>query len=123
MPSISWKLEADKKTITLRLPDHPDIALPLDAAAVDALLAGVGELRRAMEPAHPAAYERKIQLKALADPAWVVEQEAMLGNPVLHVRDQGFGWLHYMIPKVEARKLAALLLEQADAPAPRSRTE
>jgi hypothetical protein len=55
---------------------------------------------------------------AVSNPAWVTEPDAMLGNTLLHIRDPRFGWLHYLIPKEEARKLAGLLQAQADAEPP-----
>jgi len=55
---------------------------------------------------------------AVTNPAWVVEPDAMMGNALLHVRDPRYGWLHFLIPKDEARKLAGALLAQADAPPP-----
>ena len=46
----------------------------------------------------------------------LTEPEMMLGNSVLHIRDPRYGWLHYVLSRKSARKLAGLLAAQADAP-------
>jgi len=49
---------------------------------------------------------------ALGDPIWRTEPELMEGNSLLHVRHPGLGWLHFLIPKTEAEKLAGFLQAQ-----------
>lgn len=52
------------------------------------------------------------------DPAWYVESEALTGTPLLHVRDQFFGWRHYALPRPEAARLGDMLFQLAQAPDP-----
>jgi len=47
----------------------------------------------------------------------------LLGNTLLHLRDPRFGWLHYMVPREEARKLARVLQAHVDTPPPGSATK
>jgi hypothetical protein len=39
-------------------------------------------------------------------------------NSLLHIRDARFGWLHYAIPRAEARKLAEFPHKPVNAPSP-----
>jgi hypothetical protein len=118
MPGPNWKLDDDGKTVTLTIPTDPPVALQLDASQVDAMLQNLGLFRGSMQPDVPAAYALGQKTPAIRDPAWVSEPEAMMGDSLLHIRDPRFGWLHYIIPKSEAKKLADFLQIQAAAPPP-----
>src|SRR5260370_37552977 len=59
-------------------------------------------------------------VKAIPDPLWMTEPDANEGNTLLHIRDPRYGWLHYMIPREDARKLAAYIQNQVDPPRPRT---
>ncbi len=122
MSGPNWKIDDDRKTVTVTFPTTPPVALKLGVTGVEDILARLGDFRATMAPevAHTFAMGQKVE--ALPDPAWVVEPELMAGDTLLHMRDSRYGWLHYLIPRDEARKLAALLIAQADAPpAPRDK--
>ena len=118
MSGPDWKLEDDLKTLTVSFPSNPPVALKLDAAGVQDLLANLGEFRSFMKPEIEKDWTPGQRAGAIPDPRWMVEPELMRGNSFLHLRDPRFGWLHYVIPREEARKLGQLLIALADAPPP-----
>ena len=118
MTGPNWKLEDDLKTVTVTFPSDPPVALQLDAAAIDDMLKSLGEFRANMLPPHAPEFALGQTFLSVPNPAWATEPDAMLGNSILHLRDPRFGWLHYMIPKEQAGKLADYLKVQAETPAP-----
>jgi hypothetical protein len=42
----------------------------------------------------------------------------MTGDALLHIRDDGFGWLHYALSRETARSLGESLIALADGPMP-----
>jgi hypothetical protein len=116
MSGPNWKLDEDGKTVTLTFPTEPPVALKLDAVQVDDLLRNLGIFRGSMKPEVPTKYALGLKVEAVPDPAWMTEPDLMLGDSLLHIRDPRFGWLHYLIPKTEAKKLAEFLQTQANAP-------
>jgi hypothetical protein len=54
------------------------------------------------------------------DPNWATEPAVINQgfHTILHIRDPRFGWLHYALPRDEARNLAALIQHQLDLPRP-----
>jgi hypothetical protein len=117
MTGREWKLEDDYQHVTLSLPDQ-DIKLVFDVPAVDEVLQNLGDFRGNMKPEIPKTYAMGQKVKAINDPAWVTELELMQGNTLLHLCDPRYGWLHYSIPREEARKLAQYLQNQVDAQLP-----
>ena len=109
-----WKLEDDLKTVTVTFPSDPPMTLKLDAAGVDLLLHGLGGLRTLMQPQPAPEFATGQEFVAVPDPSFSTETDGLHGNSVIHLRDPRFGWLHYMIPKEHARKLAVSLAMQAD---------
>jgi hypothetical protein len=118
MTGPNWKLEDDYKTVTVTFPSVPNVALKLDAAGIEEMQKNLGTLRAAMKPEVSKTFALGQGVHAVPDPIWMTEPDVMLGNSLLHIRDPRFGWLHYLIPKNEARKLAEYLQNQADAPPP-----
>lgn len=118
MSGPEWKLEDDHETITITFPTDPPVAVQWKAAAVDEHLQKLGEFRANMRPEISKTFALGQLVGAVPNPAWMTEPDAMQGDPLLHIRDPRFGWLHYLIPKEEARKLAGFLQRQVDAPPP-----
>ena len=116
MTGPNWSLSEDRRYITVAFPTDPPVSLKLDAEAVDDHLAKMGELRALMRPEHAADWPLGQKVGAIPDPRWVTEPEMLDGNSLLHVRDPRFGWLHYLILRDDARKLADYLRVQADQP-------
>lgn len=116
MSGPHWKLDDEGKCVTVTFPTDPPISLKLDATEVDVLLSNLGDFRALMQPEHHRISPVGQTVQAIPDPMWYTQPDAMAGNPLLHIRDPRYGWLHYMIPRDEARKLAGFLQTQADAP-------
>jgi len=116
MTGPNWKLDDDLKTITLTFPTDPPVALQLEVSGVEDILKNLGEFRAAMTPEVQKTFAMGQKVGAIPDPAWVTEPDLLAGDSLVHIRDPRYGWLHYLIPREEARKLATLLQNQVDAP-------
>lgn len=114
MAGPNWKLEDDFETVTLTLPTDPPVALRLSTSDVDNILKNLGDFRGTMKPAISTQSPLGQKVLAIPDPQWASEPDVMLGQSLFHLRDPRFGWLHYLLPKQEARNLAEFLLKQAD---------
>lgn len=117
MGELRLELREDGRLhISIAKPEENPLAL--DAAAVSRLIESLGELRAAMNPAVAEGWAPAQRVAVIPDPCWYTEPEMMQGNSLLHIRDARYGWLHYVIPKAEAKKLAEFLNRQATAPFP-----
>ena len=114
MSGPNWNLDDDSKTVTVTFPTNPPVALKLDAANVEDLLKNLGDLRALMTPAVASDYAPGQLVGVIPDLKWMTEPEIMMGASLLHFRDPRYGWLHYLIPPEEARKLAGFLNAQVD---------
>lgn len=121
MKGPNWKLNDDLDTVTVTFPTEPPATLKLDAQGVEEILSNLGEFRALMKPEIPRDYALGQKSEAIPDPKWVTEPDALMGNSLLHIRDPRFGWLHYLIPKAAAQKLAEFLQNQITAPPPGQR--
>lgn|SRR6185369_7003676 len=90
----------------------------MDLTAVDDMLKNLGEFRALMTPEIHRVSPLGQKVFAINNPMWATEPDVMLGHSLLHLRDPRFGWLHYLFPRNEARKLADLLQTQSDNPPP-----
>jgi len=111
----NWNLEGDGETVTVTFPTSPIIKLKLGVKEIEELLRHLGNFRRLMKPEVPSLFAPGQKVMAVPDPAWATEVDAMVGSTLLHVRDPRYGWLHYVIPRDEARKLAGFLQTHADS--------
>src|SRR5262249_23027629 len=104
----------DGRSLTIRLPGDPAVEWRLSAAATDTLLESLGRLRARLKPEVVSQFRRGHKGDSgVEDPRWVLEREALRGDPLLHIRDPRFGWLHYLIPAAEALRLSDGLRAQA----------
>ena len=83
MSGPNWKLEDDRKSVTLSLPTEPPASIQLDAAGVEDALNKLGEFRAAMSPVIPVTYEMGQKIDAIVHPIWATETEVTLGDTVL----------------------------------------
>jgi hypothetical protein len=114
----NWKLEDNQRHVTITFPTTPPAALQLDVAGIEDILTHLGDFRSVMWPEVTKIPPRRGDVvKAIPAPIWWTEPTAQ-GDTMLHIRDPRYGWLHYMIPREEARKLAAYIQNQVDAPRP-----
>ena len=118
MRAPDWKLEDDRKTVTLTFDTEPRVSLKLDVGAVEEILANLGDFRGGMTPEVKRNWVGGQKVQAVPDPRWYTEPDLMRGDSLLHIRDSRFGWLSYLLPREEARKLGQLLIEQANTPDP-----
>ncbi len=103
---------------SLTFDTEPRVSIRLDVDAVDEALAKLGEFRGAMTPEMKKDWVQGQKVKAVTDPRWFTEPELMRGDSLLHLRDLRFGWLSYLLPREEARRLGQYLIEQAAAADP-----
>jgi hypothetical protein len=96
----------------------PTVASTMATSEVDETLAALDACRRGMLPAVPLTYSRGQPIRWCRDPEIDVEHEQLGGDLGLHVRHEGFGWLHFVISKDYAGRLSAALAVFADAPRP-----
>ncbi len=118
MRAPDWKLDDDLKTVTLTFDTEPRVSLKLAVEAVEDILAHLGEFRGAMTPEVKRDWVPGRKVQAVPDPRWYTEPDLMRGDSLLHIRDPRFGWLSYLLPREEARKLGQYLIDQANAPDP-----
>ena len=105
----------DGQSVTIRFPGQPDIEWRLSASAADTLVKRIGDLRARTKPEVASQFQagQKVD-RGVRNPRWILEREALTGDPLLHLRDPRFGWLHYLIPVAEARRLGDGLRAQAN---------
>jgi len=116
MTGLEWKLDSDRRALTLTVSTNPPVVLTLDAAQTDEMLENLGRFRAAMTPGHSATFAPGQKVVCARNPAWLAELDMMQGDSLLHLRDPHFGWRHYLIPREEAKKLADVLRNQVEAP-------
>ncbi|KWV59982.1 hypothetical protein AS026_27165 [Rhizobium altiplani] len=109
-----WELDDEFKTLTITFPTDPPVAFVLDTESLSKLIEGAGQIRAEMPPPHDETWEGGKMVDAVLDPRWYTEPDALLGEPLLHIRDPRYGWLHYALPRESARALGTLLILQAD---------
>ncbi|MEQ8345098.1 MAG: hypothetical protein RIB84_23990 [Sneathiellaceae bacterium] len=87
----------------------------MDADGLDELIAGLRTIRMHAQPPVQQNFSLGQKFAAIPDPQWLTEPEIMRGDSILHIKDPGFGWLHYILPPESAQKLSDFLRQQADA--------
>ena len=116
MSGTEWKLDNDYKTVTITFPTDPPVDIRLDTSQIDEHLQRLGQFRSRMKPDIAFDWALGQKVGAVPDPRYVTEPEVMQGNSLLHIRDPRFGWLHYILPRDEAKKLGEFLVAQAELP-------
>jgi hypothetical protein len=113
-----WALSDNQRFVTVTFPTNPGVAIRFDVLNVEDMLANLGRFRAAMWPNVPATQPLGQAVEAITSPGWATEPEARQGDTLFHIRDPRFGWLHYVIPREEARRLADSIQHQVNAPPP-----
>lgn len=111
---FEWRLSEDRKTASLVAPTDPPIVMSFTAESLDGLLNSAMEVRAAMTPPHAVDFAFGETVQAIDNPRVVSEYDSKTGRSLLHLRHPGFGWLHFLLPKQGAAKLAELLRNQAE---------
>ena len=113
-----WRLKNDREAAAVTFSTDPPVTMTLTLNGVKSMIEKLGELRAAMIPEEPTIFIPGPTITAISNPSWTTEPELFQGDSLLHLRDPRFGWLHYCIPRDEARQLGRHLLAQADNPPP-----
>jgi|GEM_PF-3688202 len=111
----------DQQTVDIGFKGAPDegwYIATFKTLALDDLLGHLGLVRTTLKPGVSPDWDTGQSVGCYRNPAWRMEIEHLAGEAVLHLRDDRYGWLHYVIDKAEAAKLAAFLAAVAWAPAP-----
>lgn len=107
----AWKLEADNKTVTAMFANDPTLTAKFTTAEIDRILKELGEIRAEMEPLVPDTFEMAEDEEPVIDPIWETSTDQSNKAVLLHLCDPRFGWLHYALPREEAKKLGGFLQE------------
>ncbi|MBS7699517.1 MULTISPECIES: hypothetical protein [unclassified Chelatococcus] len=99
----------ETQTVTLSDENNPAVALEIDAAQLEQILQGLGEMRARMEPRVEADWQPGRPVQAITNPRFSAELPQDKDFTVLHLRDPRFGWLHYAVPFPECGRLAEFL--------------
>jgi hypothetical protein len=113
---FEWRVSEDRKTASLVAPTDPPIVMSFTADLLDGLLKSAMEVRAALSPPHAADFAPGQTVQAIENPRVVSELDTRTGRSLLHIRHPGYGWLHFLLPKDHAAKLAELLRKQVERP-------
>lgn len=117
---VNWNLDDDHRHVVVTFQTTPPTSLNMDIGEVEGVIAGLGLLRADMWPQVSKVYKlgQGIIDDPVIDPSWGTEPAVINQgfHTILHIRDPRFGWLHYALPRDEARNLAALIQHQLDLP-------
>jgi hypothetical protein len=108
--TAQWELKDHGKLITITLPTRH---LEFTADELAAFIHALGDLRSRMTPKIPQTLPVSDGHEAHQNPCYQCEQDHLRSGSLLHLRDPRYGWLHFLVPKNEARKLGEVLLQQA----------
>ena len=87
-------------------------------AVVQSDIAVLGLARTRLLPAVPESWPGGLVAGCYRDPAYSIEHDALAGDVLIHLRDERFGWLHYIVTRDRALDFANRILAQLDAPPP-----
>ena len=105
-------LDESLEFVTVTFPTAPGIAIKLRAPEVDEILARLGYYRSVMDPEIAADCVPEQNSSAESNPGWHTEVNSLSDEVSLFLRDPRLGWMHYVLPKDEAEKLAKHLQSQ-----------
>lgn len=108
--SLGLRLEND--VLSLQIVGDDTLAFSPDQ--VDGILAALVDIRRQMSPPVPRTHDQSKSFKTDLD-GWFVDQGLMNGQPFVHVRHPGLGWMHLGLSKEDALKMARWLIEFGEA--------
>ena len=113
---FEWRVSEDGKTASLVAPTDPPIVMSFTADSLEGLLKSAMEVRAALNPPHAVDFAFGQTVQAVENPRVVSELDTRTGRSLLHIRHPGYGWLHFLLPKANAAKLAELLRNQVEKP-------
>lgn len=117
-PQATIRLSHDGQTVFLEWAANAP-KVQINATDIDAIALMLRSYRMAMAPPVPTEpWVDGPYIDVQPDPAWYIEPEAMTGDPIMHLRHPGIGWLHFLLPRSESKHLAEGLTAAAVAAPP-----
>lgn len=116
------EIAQDLTTIDIKFQGAPDedwYVTTFKARALEDLLGYLGAARTGLKPPVSPEWALGQNVKCFRNPVWSFELEPLAGDLVLHLRDERFGWLHYVIDKDECGKFAGIFAAVACAAPPK----
>ena len=105
--SVEWLDEA-KTRARFSLPGREEWR----AEHIDALMHALAEIREAMNPAVSQEPPRLQELQPLHDPRYASELHQFSGGSIVSFRHPSLGWLPFLLPSLERRKIVTVLEQQ-----------
>jgi len=103
-------LSKTELAIELRDGKTPVTSVNLGANAIDPFTVSVATLRATMTPEIVRKLPDGQHPGGIVDPMWVVPSHPAAQEKVLFLRHPGLGWLSFLFPQAECRKLGMALL-------------
>jgi hypothetical protein len=85
---------------------------------IDQDIAALGAMRAELLPPVPETWPGGLVRGVRRDPAWSIEGDALAGDVLVHLRHEGFNWLHFIYTRDQARRFAQAILAQLEGPLP-----
>lgn len=109
--TIGVSLSDDKQVLVMELAGQ---TLRFSATELESFIAFLGDHRLLMHPEVPKVLPAALGYKTLAGPGWNCEPDTASGQSLVHWQDGRYGWLHYRLPKDQAKQLGETLIAQAE---------
>ncbi len=106
--------DEDRGGVLLHYPEPLPQLLRRTTKSVEQEIAGLGDLRANLVPAVPETWPGGV-CTCLRNPAYSVEMSA-LDEVMIHVRDERFGWLHYVMSREQATQFAEMIVKVQAGP-------
>jgi hypothetical protein len=104
---VEW-LDEDRSRARFALPGREEWT----AEHISALMQVLAQIREAMAPAVPSEPPRLHDLQALHDPRYATQLHEFSGGTVLRFRHPSLGWLEFVLPSLERKKISSYFAEQ-----------
>jgi len=121
--NVQWSVDAQRRSATITFKSDQAFTVTLEVAAVEGLLQAFGLMRGHLLPEPPREFALGTLSEALRDPIINTELDLKEGGSLIHLRDERYGWLHYLLPRDSARELGRLLQAQAAAQLPEQQSD
>ena len=108
--SVEW-LDETKSRARFQLPGREE----WKAEHIDALMQILAQVREEMSPAVAEEPPRLQEVQALHDPRYSTELHQFSGGTVLSFRHPSLGWLPFLLPSFERRKIVSVFERQEAA--------
>jgi hypothetical protein len=83
-----------------------------EAPDIEGIIELLAQMRAGLADEVPRERDPNIRGRVVRDPVWQPLKHRVLGGRLLALRHPGLGWLHFVFPEEEARKVAAALTEE-----------